>query len=139
MSVAGRQTTGAGYRDNEAPETAVWQVSDNNKAFIDQASDASRVTIYQGLEQTASGYELALGSNNTANVTQTAGADNSRADVIQGGSDNNATVSQSGLGNQSYVNQLGTGNIATVDQLSDGNVSYVTQNGTGHVATVTQN
>ena len=40
------------YRNNEPPEADVWQLSNDNRAYIDQASDASRVTIYQGLEQT---------------------------------------------------------------------------------------
>ena len=139
VSVAGRQATGAGYRNNEPPETDVWQVSDNNKAFIDQASDASRVTIYQGLDQVTGGYELALGAGNYAKVTQTAAADRSRADVIQGGSDHIADVLQSGADNNSYVNQMGTGNTATVSQLSDGNLSTIDQSGSANTATVTQN
>jgi hypothetical protein len=138
VSVAGRQSTGAGYRDNEPPETDVWQVSDNNKAYIDQASDASSVTIYQGFEQTSAGYPLALGGNNLAKVTQTASADRSRADVIQGGSDHIADVVQSGADNQSYVNQLGLANIANVTQASAGNLSFVNQTGTGNVAVVKQ-
>ena len=141
VSVAGRQTTSSGYYNNEPPETDVWQISDNNKAYIDQASDASRVTIYQGLEQPVQGqfgYNLALGQNNYAKVTQTAGADNSRADVIQGGDDNIANVTQSGLNSISYLNQYGTGNDATVIQSSDNNQSFITQNGNGNMASVTQ-
>lgn len=140
VSVLGRQTSSSAYY-NEPPETDVWQISDNNKAYIEQASDASRVTIYQGLEQPVQaqfGYNLALGTNNYAKVVQTAGADGSRGDVIQGGSDNIANVTQSGLNSISYLNQLGTGNEAGVTQTGDNNQSYLTQNGNGHDATVNQ-
>jgi hypothetical protein len=97
VSVAGRQTTGAAYRDNEPPETDIWQVSDNNVAYVDQASDASRVTIYQGIEQITPGmygYEYALGSGNQATVLQYAPADRSRADVIQGDNGNISNITQ---------------------------------------------
>jgi hypothetical protein len=129
------------YRFNEPPEADVWQVSDNNKAYIDQASDASRVTIYQGLEQVPVGtgsYKYALGGNNEARVTQLASADNSRADVIQGGSNHIANVTQSGLNSDSYVNQAGTGHTATVSQTGSDNDSFLVQFGTGNTATVTQ-
>jgi len=119
----------------------VLQVSDNNKAYIEQASDASRVTIYQGLEQPVQGqygYDLALGGNNTADVKQNAGADGSRADVIQGGSDHIALVTQSGAGSESYLNQMGTNNSGTVTQEGDDNYSSVIQGGTGNTATVGQ-
>ena len=142
VSVAGRQATSAGYYNNEPPETDVWQISDNNKAYIEQASDASRVTIYQGLEQPVQGqygYNLALGGNNLADVTQNVGADGSRADVIQGGSDHTATVIQNGADSVSYLNQTGANNEATVTQGGYGNDSFVVQGGSANIASVTQN
>ena len=129
------------YRNNEPPEADVWQLSNDNRAYIDQASDASRVTIYQGLEQTplyTGNYDYSVGGNNVASVTQSASADSSRADVIQGGSNNTAYVTQDGFSSLSNINQTGTGQQAYVTQSSADNNSFVVQAGSNNYASVTQ-
>jgi hypothetical protein len=143
-----RQTTSGGYVNNAPAESVVLTIGVDNKAYVDQAADRAAANIYQGVDGK---YELVTPTvGNTARIAQSASADDSRADILQGGSNNSATTTQYALNSDSYTTQTGNNNTAlvsqdsgsgllsTITQLANGNTAMTTQSGTNNTADVRQ-